>query len=70
MHEKGGVIIKASKEIVSELERLFNQYETDINKLQDAGILKPSAAKTYLLHSKNFVRWCKDDFEPGLRNKG
>jgi hypothetical protein len=38
-------------------------------KLEEAGALKTSATKTDILHSENFVRWLKDEFEPGARNK-
>lgn len=53
-----------------EMTRLYNEYQQEIEALRKNGILKQSAANTYLLHSKNFVRWCKDEFEPGRRNIG
>ncbi|MDO8749789.1 MAG: hypothetical protein Q7K03_01400 [Dehalococcoidia bacterium] len=31
----------------------------------EASRLQPSAKRTYLLHSKNFVRWLEGDFTPG-----
>lgn len=62
--------MKTSKDIIMEMTRLYNEYQQEIEALRKNGILKQSAANTYLLHSKNFVRWCKDEFEPGRRNIG
>jgi hypothetical protein len=61
--------LKVSQEIINKLEYLFQTYETEVNEKLKNGLLKESAAKTYLLHSSNFIRWCKDDFVPGARNE-
>lgn len=55
--------------VITELERLHKEYSNEIEEKKKLGILAPSAADTYLLHSRNFVRWCKGDFEPGGRKK-
>ena len=47
----------ALRQVISALGR----YETEVN----ASKLRPSAARTYLLHARNFVRWLKGDFTPG-----
>ncbi|GAB4273949.1 hypothetical protein [Thermincola ferriacetica] len=60
--------MQTNKETIKEMERLLEVYTKTIEKLEKDGLLKPSAAKTYLLHSTNFVRWCKGDFEPGAKN--
>ena len=57
-----------SYDTMKEMDRLLGEYTKTIEKLEKDGYLKPSAAKTYLLHSTNFVRWCRDDFEPGAKN--
>jgi len=61
--------IRIKREALDEVERALEQYRELLAELEQAGTLKPSAAKTYILHSENFVRWLKDEFEPGARNK-
>lgn len=61
--------MKVNDKLIKEIEDLYQQYEREVNQTKSDGYLKESAAKTYLLHSKNFVRWCRDEFEPGERNK-
>ncbi|WMJ24335.1 hypothetical protein RBG61_06620 [Paludicola sp. MB14-C6] len=51
------------------IQKLFEQYEQEVLEAERNGYLKENTAKTYLLHSGNFVKWCKNEFEPGLRNK-
>ncbi len=46
---------------MQEVEKAFRRYEATVL----ASKLRPNASKTYLLHANNFVRWLKDDFEPG-----
>lgn len=58
--------MKASQDFIKQLELLHEQYEKEVM----AGKLEPSAAKTYLRHSSTFVRWCRNDFEPGVRKAG
>ena len=54
---------------IKELERLFQEYEQEVLTAQNSGYLQPNTTRTYLLHSGNFVKWCKDEFEPGAKNK-
>lgn len=61
--------IRIKREALVEVERALEQYREVLAELEQAGTLKPSAAKTYILHSENFVRWLKDEFQPGARNK-
>lgn len=44
-------------------------YEKEIIQAEKDGYLQKNTVKTYLLHSGNFIKWCKDEFEPGGRNK-
>ena len=60
--------MKTRPETLAEIERLFKEYENEIEEAHKNGLLKENTVKTYLLHSGNFVRWCKDDFVPGERN--
>lgn len=60
--------LRASQEFIKQLEDLHQTYEQEITDKKKEGILKESAAKTYIYHSDNFVRWCKNDFVPGPRN--
>lgn len=61
--------MKANAEFIKELENLYEKYENEINEALKQGYLKQNTAKTYLLHSENFIKWCKDNFEPGGKNK-
>ena len=57
--------MKTSKENIQEIERLFDLYQDEIVMLTKKGIIMENTSKTYLLHSYNFVRWCKGEFAPG-----
>ena len=61
--------MKSNKEFIQELERLFGAYEVEVNEALKHGFLKENTATTYLLHVGNFIKWCKDGFIPGGRNK-
>jgi hypothetical protein len=61
--------MKTDINTLKEIEKLLSKYEILIGNLEKDGILMKNTAKTYLLHSRNFVRWCKDDFEPGGTKK-
>ncbi|MCY9669913.1 hypothetical protein M5X11_34235 [Paenibacillus alginolyticus] len=61
--------MKASQDFIKQLELLYEQYEKEVTEQLKTGILKEKTAKTYLTHSTNFVRWCRNDFVPGGRNK-
>ena len=54
---------------LSEVERALAKYEREVAELERDSIIRPLTANTYLLHAQNFVRWLKDEFEPGARNK-
>ncbi|MGC6174221.1 hypothetical protein [Lacrimispora sp. 38-1] len=61
--------MKVNDKLIKEIEDLYQQYESEVNQANSDGILKDNTVKTYLLHSGNFVRWCRGEFEPGGRNK-
>ncbi|MEK3976211.1 hypothetical protein [Psychrobacillus sp. FSL K6-1267] len=56
-------------EFKRQLAKLLGDYEKEVLEAKKSGLLTESTAKTYLLHANNFVKWCKDDFVPGGRNK-
>lgn len=60
--------MKTNIDILQEIERLYDQYHDEIETLTEKGVIMENTKKTYLLHSYNFVRWCKGDFTPGARN--
>ncbi len=62
--------IRIKREALDEVERALEQYRELLAELEQTGVLKENTRKTYLLHSENFVRWLKDEFDPGERNKG
>lgn len=62
--------MKADPKFIEQLFRLYDEYSKEIEVLQREGWLKDTAANTYLLHSNNFCRWVKGEFEPGAKNKG
>lgn len=57
-------------EFKRQLAKLLGDYEKEVLEAKKNGLLTESTAKTYLLHASNFVKWCKNDFVPGERNKG
>lgn len=61
--------MRAEAPIINEMERLLDEYFKEIDSVRKRGLLANNTAKTYLLHSDNFVRWCKRQFEPGERKK-
>ncbi|MCS5422270.1 MULTISPECIES: hypothetical protein [Psychrilyobacter] len=61
--------MKVSKGLLKKLEELYSQYEKEVPKTEENEYLKANTRKTYLLHSNNFMRWLKNDFEPGERNE-
>ncbi len=52
---------KISQKALSEIKGAFQQYEQEVKVSK----LQQSARRTYLLHSRNFVRWLEGDFTPG-----
>ena len=57
--------MKISTKAVQEVEEALELYK----RVVKAANLAENTEKTYVLHSENFVRWLKDDFEPGRRLK-
>jgi hypothetical protein len=61
--------MKANKEFLNQLNELLNQYEQEVNQARKQGQLTESTAKTYLLHTNNFAKWCKGNFVQGGRKQ-
>lgn len=61
--------MKSNSETIVQIEKLFQQYEQEVMEAEKNGYLQTNTTRTYLLHSGNFVKWCKNQFEPGGRNK-
>lgn len=61
--------MKTRKEIVLEIEKLFNEYSKEVHAAEIQKLLTSKTANTYLLHPANFIRWIKDDFTPGNKNR-
>lgn len=61
---------KTDAKTYAEIERLFLEYEKEVEDLYQKGVLQEQTMVTYLTHAHNFVRWIKGDFEPGAKNKG
>jgi|HigsolmetaGSP11D_1036233.scaffolds.fasta_scaffold03822_2 hypothetical protein len=59
--------MRASQDFIKQLELLYEAYEQEVTEKMKAGILEEKTAKTYLRHASTFVRWCRNDFEPGVR---
>ena len=52
---------KISPQALSEIKAALRRYEKEVNVSR----LKESAQRTYLLYSRNFVRWLEAGFTPG-----
>jgi hypothetical protein len=61
--------IRINRPSLDEVERALEQYRELLSQLEESGTLKENTRKTYLLHSENFVRWLKGEFDPGERNR-
>ena len=61
--------MRADRKTLIKIEELLEEYEIEVEKTRKSGELKYLSAKTYLYHARNFVRWCKEDFVPGIRKK-
>lgn len=61
--------MKVSQEFINKLEELYQMYEQEVTEKRKAGLLEEKTARTYLRHSGTFVRWCKNDFIPGIRKE-
>jgi len=61
--------MKVEPELEKKLETLLQKYEEEVKEAEEKGYLMENTVKTYLTHSRNFIKWCKGNFEPGGRNK-
>ncbi len=61
--------LRTSKEIIVEMERLYAEYEREVQARGRDGSLKYHTVRTYLPHSLEFIRWCKGEFVPGGRKQ-
>ena len=61
--------MKTDAKTMEQIEKLFQLYEQEVTGLENKGVILSNTTKTYLLHSGNFVRWCKGEFEPGSKKK-
>lgn len=59
-----------SPEDLSQMDRWYGQYYDEVEEARRGGRLKNSTARTYLIHSENFVRWLHGRFRPGSRAEG
>lgn len=53
--------MKVSAETLEEVELALDVYINEV----EASLLRRATKHTYVMHAHNFVRWLKDDFEPG-----
>ena len=53
--------MKVSAEALEAVELALGKYMNEV----EASLLRPATKKTHILHAQYFVRWLKDDFEPG-----
>jgi len=56
-------------EIINDIEQLLSEYSVDIEKARKKGLLNEKTACTSLLRLTKFIRWCKEDFVLGRKNK-
>ncbi|WP_151736750.1 hypothetical protein [Paenibacillus tengchongensis] len=61
--------MKVPTDIMKRMELLFEEYEKEVSDKLSNGLISENTAKTYLLHSGNFIKWCRDEFVPGARNQ-
>ena len=56
---------RISQEALREIEAALEQYERQVL----AADLRPTSKATYLLHARNFTRWLKGEFTPGIQGR-
>ena len=61
--------MRTSKDHLDEIERLYDLYQEEVKGLESDGTLSGKTVNTYLPHAYNFVRWCRGEFTPGIKNK-
>lgn len=54
-----------SEDALREVEDALHEYEKEV---QSSG-MTDSTKRTYLLHTRNFVRWLQGEFAPGARKE-
>ena len=54
-----------SRDSPAEIMNALERYVTEVN----AAPLALRTKNTYILHADSFVRWLKDEFEPGVNKK-
>ncbi len=57
--------MRANQEFIKQLEELYQNDKQEVKK----NISNKNTTDTYLGHSWRFIRWCKNDFEPGINLK-
>jgi hypothetical protein len=62
--------IRINRDSLSEVEAALERYRELLARLEQGGAIKPNTSNTYLLHSENFVRWLRGEWERGDRNRG
>ena len=53
--------MKVRVETFHTIQRALEEYKREV----EGANLAPTTKATYILHADHFVRWLKDDFEPG-----
>ncbi len=61
--------IRITREALEEVQRALAVYEELLASLEQTRVIKESTRQTYMVHSDNFVRWMRGEFDPGARNK-
>ncbi|MDP2871860.1 MAG: hypothetical protein Q8P31_04905 [Bacillota bacterium] len=61
--------MRANRFVIEDLDRLLEDYEKVVEKELQEGHIKGNTAETYIIHARQFVRWCKGEFDPGSRNR-
>ena len=52
-----------SEDTLREVEDALHEYEKEVHSSE----MTDSTKRTYLLHTRNFVRWLQGEFVPGAR---
>ena len=56
---------KVSPEVLKSVQEALTRYIEEV----EASPLARKSKRTYLLHSRNFVRWLNDDFQPSAHKR-
>ena len=61
--------IRITRPALDEVERALKEYEAQLAQLRAERVIRENTQDTYYRYAEMFVRWLRDEFDPGGLNK-